>query len=141
MNVDKEMMDSLKKGRSILLKKVEVEKEKNRLVELDIEEERRIKAQYMVQLEEERSARKAAESDMRDYQKRAESLKGRIMALQFEIEIREEELRELRSHYFEMEEALTKVKQERQECQDYMNSFAVKINSKIAELDIEREEL
>jgi chromosome segregation ATPase len=95
----------------------------------------------MVQLEEERSARKAAESDMRDYQKRAESSKGRIMALQFEIEIREEELRELRSHYFEMEEALTKVKQERQECQDYMNSFAVKINSKIAELDIEREEL
>jgi hypothetical protein len=67
MNVDKEMMDSLKKGRSILTKKVEVEKEKNRLVQLDIEEERRIRAQYMVQLEEERSARKAAESDMRDY--------------------------------------------------------------------------
>jgi len=67
MNVDKEMMDSLKKGRSILIKKVEVEKEKNRLVQLDIEEERRIRAQYMVQLEEERSARKAAESDMRDY--------------------------------------------------------------------------
>jgi hypothetical protein len=61
------MMDSLKKGRSILIKKVEVEKEKNRLVQLDIEEERRIRAQYMVQLEEERSARKAAESDMRDY--------------------------------------------------------------------------
>ena len=67
MNVDKEMMDSLKKGRSILIKKVEVEKEKNWLVQLDIEEERRIRAQYMVQLEEERSARKAAESDMRDY--------------------------------------------------------------------------
>jgi hypothetical protein len=67
MNVDKEMMDSLKKGRSILIKKVEVEKEKNRLVQLDKEEERRIRAQYMVQLEEERSARKAAESDMRDY--------------------------------------------------------------------------
>jgi len=30
MNVDKEMMDSLKKGRSNLTKKVEVEKEKNR---------------------------------------------------------------------------------------------------------------
>ena len=63
------------------------------------------------------------------------------MALQSEIEIREEELRELRSHYFEMEEELSKIKQERQECQDYMNSFAVQINSKIAELDIEREEL
>jgi len=67
MNVDKEMMDSLKKGRSILIKKVEVEKEKNWLVQLDIEDERRIRAQHMVQLEEERSARKAAESDMRDY--------------------------------------------------------------------------
>ena len=67
MNVDKKMMDSLKKGRGILIKKVEVEKEKNRVVQLDIEEERRIRAQYMVQLEEERSARKAAESDMRDY--------------------------------------------------------------------------
>ena len=75
-----------------------------------------IKAQYMVYLEEERSARKAAKSDMRDYQKRAESLKGRIMALQSEIEIQEEELRELRSHYFEMEKELSKVKQERQEC-------------------------
>jgi hypothetical protein len=30
MNVDKEMMDSLKKGRSNLTKKVEVEKKKNR---------------------------------------------------------------------------------------------------------------
>jgi chromosome segregation ATPase len=141
MNVDKEVMDSLKKGKSILLKKVEVEKEKNRLAQLDIEEERRIRAQYMVQLEEERSARKAAEADMRDYQKRAESSKGRMMALQFEIEIREKELRELRSHYFEMEEELSKAKQEHQECQDYMDNFAVQINSKIAELDIEKEEL
>ena len=73
MNVDKEVMDSLKKGRSVLLKKVEVEKKKNQLAQLDIEEERRIRAQYMVQLQEERSARKAAGSDMRDYQKRAES--------------------------------------------------------------------
>jgi len=141
MNVDKEVMDSWKKGKSILLRKVEVEKEKNRLAQLDIEEERRIRAQYMVQFEEERSARKAAESDMRDYQKRAESSKRRMMVLQSEIEIREEELRELRSHYFEMEEELSKAKQERQECQDYMDSFAVQINSKIAELDIEKEEL
>jgi predicted nucleic acid-binding Zn-ribbon protein len=95
----------------------------------------------MVQLEEERSARKVAESDMRDYQKRVESSKGRIRALQSEIEIQEEELRELRSHYFEMEEELSKIKQEHQECYDYMNIFAVQINSKIAELDIEREEL
>jgi chromosome segregation ATPase len=73
--------------------------------------------------------------------KRAKSSKGRIVALQSELEIREEELRELRSHYFEMEEELSKIKQERQECQDYMDNFAVQINSKIVELDIEREEL
>jgi len=78
MNVDKEVMDSLKKGMSILLKKVEVEKEKNWLAQLDIKEERRIRAQYMVQLEEERSAIKAAESDMRDYQKRAEFSKSSL---------------------------------------------------------------
>ncbi|XP_034891247.1 uncharacterized protein [Populus alba] len=134
VNVNKEMMDSLKKGKNLLLKKVEVEKEKNRLTKLDIEEERKIRAQYMVQLEEERSARRAAESDMRDYQKRAESSKGRMIALKSKIEVREEELTELRSHYFEMEEEMSKAKQERQD-------FAVQINSKIAELDIEKEEL
>lgn len=128
----------MKKGRNLLLKKVEVEKEKNRLANLDIEEERKVRAQYMLQLEKERSARRAAESDMRDYQKRAESSKGRMMALQSEIEMREDELR---SHYFEMEEELSKAKQERRECQDYMYNFAVQINSKIAELDIKKEEL
>jgi len=50
-------------------------------------------------------------------------------------------LREFRSHYFEMEEGLNKIKQERQECQDYIDSFAVQINSKIVKLDIGREEL
>jgi cell division protein FtsB len=59
---------------------------------------------------------------MRDYQKRAESSKGRIMVLQSELEIQEEELRELRSHYFEMEEELNNIKQEHQ---DYIDSFAV----------------
>ena len=60
MNADKETTDSLKKERSRLTKKLEDEKEKNQLAEIDIKEERRIRAQYMVQLEEERSARKAA---------------------------------------------------------------------------------
>ena len=65
MNVDKETTNSLKKERNKLTKKLEDEKEKNQLAEIDIEEERRIMTQYMVQLEEERSARKAAQSDMR----------------------------------------------------------------------------
>jgi len=88
MNADKEMMDSLKKEMTSLTKEEEVEKEKNRLAQIDIEEERRIRAQYMVQFEEERNARKSTTSDMRDYQKRAESSKGRIMALQSKLEIR-----------------------------------------------------
>jgi DNA repair ATPase RecN len=40
-----------------------------------------------------------------------------------------------------MEEKLNKIKQERQECQDYIDNFSVQINSKIVELDIKREEL
>jgi hypothetical protein len=48
MNADKEMMDSLKKEKSSLIKKLEVEKEKNQLAQIDMEEERRISAQYMV---------------------------------------------------------------------------------------------
>jgi len=47
----------------------------------------------------------------------------------------------LRSHYFEMDEGFNEIKQERKECQDYIDSFAVQINSKIAKLDIEREKL
>ena len=58
MNDDKETTDSLKKERSGHTKKLEDEKEKNRLAEIDIEKERKIRAQYIVQLEEERSARK-----------------------------------------------------------------------------------
>jgi len=73
INADKEMLDSLKRERSSFLRKMETKKEKNRQANLDIEEERRTYAQYMVQLEEERSIRKAAEDDMRDYQK-----KGRV---------------------------------------------------------------
>jgi chromosome segregation ATPase len=73
INADKEMLDSLKRERSSFLRKMETKKEKNRQANLDIEEERRTYAQYMVQLEEERSIRKAAKADMRDYQK-----KGRV---------------------------------------------------------------
>jgi hypothetical protein len=51
---------------------------------------------------------------MKDYQKRAKFSKGQIMVLQSKLKIREEELKELRSHYFEREElqrAMVKVAQ------------------------------
>jgi UDP-N-acetylglucosamine transferase subunit ALG13 len=40
-----------------------------------------------------------------------------------------------------MEEDLIRIKQERKKYQDYVDNFEVQINSKIVELDIEREEL
>ena len=82
--------------------------------------------------------RKAVKVDMRDYQKRPEYSKEQIMILQSELEIQEERLR---SHYGAIEEELNELKQERQKCQEYIESFTVQMNSKIAELDIEREEL
>ena len=48
INTDKETLDSLKKERSSYIRKIEIEKEKNRQVHPDIEEERRARAQYMV---------------------------------------------------------------------------------------------
>jgi chromosome segregation ATPase len=60
------------------------------------------------------------------------------MILQSELEIQEEGLR---SHYGVIEEKLNELKQERQECQEYIDSFAVQMNSKITELNIKREEL
>jgi hypothetical protein len=81
MNVDREMMDSLKKERGKSYEEVRSWEGEESTSHIDIEEERRIWSQYMIESGEERSARKAAESDMRDYQKRAESSKGRIMTL------------------------------------------------------------
>jgi putative cell wall-binding protein len=48
INVHKEILDSLKRERSIFIRKMETEKEKNQPAHLDIEEERRTCAQYMV---------------------------------------------------------------------------------------------
>jgi predicted nucleic acid-binding Zn-ribbon protein len=106
-----------------------------------MEEKRRIRSQYATQYEKEMSARKAAEFDMRDYQKRTQSSKGQILILQFKLEIQEEKIKELRSHYFAMEKNLIRTKQERQGCQDYIDSFKAQINSKIVDLDIEIKEL
>jgi predicted phage tail protein len=67
ININKEIIDSLKKEIDNFRKKLKVEKENNRLDGIDIEEEKRIQSQYITQYEEERSTKKAVESDMRDY--------------------------------------------------------------------------
>jgi predicted phage tail protein len=76
ININKEIIDSLKKERDNFRKKLKVKKENNRLDGIDIEEEKRIQSQYITQYKEERSNRKAVESDMKDYQKIPESSKG-----------------------------------------------------------------
>jgi hypothetical protein len=47
---------------------LEVEKEKNKLVNLSIKEETRLRAQYLAQANDEREVQKIVESYMRDYQ-------------------------------------------------------------------------
>jgi 3-dehydroquinate synthetase len=56
---DKEIIDYLKKEKDNLRKKLDNEKKKNWLVEIDIEKGKRIQAQYIAQSREERSAKKA----------------------------------------------------------------------------------
>jgi hypothetical protein len=67
-SADKKLIASLKKKRDNVKKRFRVQKEKNRLVNLNIEEERRLRTPYMAQADDEREVRKAVESNMRDYQ-------------------------------------------------------------------------
>lgn len=57
------------------------------------------------------------------------------------MEIQEEELIELKGQCLKIEKELSRFKRELHECQDYIDSFKVQINSKIVELNIEKEEL
>jgi hypothetical protein len=76
-----------------------------------MEKEISIWSQYAAQSEQERSVRKTVEFDMRYYQKRAEFSKGQIMLLQFELEIQEDKLKKLKSHYLMTGEELIRNKQ------------------------------
>jgi hypothetical protein len=67
---------------------------------------------------------------MKDYQKRAKFSKGQIMVLQSKLKIREEELKELRSHYFEIEKKLIRTKQKHQGCEDYIDRLRFKLTLK-----------
>jgi predicted phage tail protein len=48
ININKEIIDSLKKERDNFRKKLKVKKENNRLDGIDIEEEKRIQSQYII---------------------------------------------------------------------------------------------
>jgi hypothetical protein len=73
---DKVTIASLKKERDQYKLKWEAEKEKNRLVDLTIEEERSLRTRYQVQANDEREARRIAESDMKEYLDRINGMRN-----------------------------------------------------------------
>jgi chromosome segregation ATPase len=126
-SADKETIASLKKEMDQYKLKWEAEKEKNRLAELTIEEERSLRTRYQVQADNEREARRIAESDMKEYLDRINGMRNRVSVIQAELESREEEAKKMQEQF--------------EEWQDYISSLDVQLNTKVAELDIEKEEL
>jgi chromosome segregation ATPase len=126
-SADKETIASLKKEMDQYKLKWEAEKEKNRLAELTIEEERSLRTRYQVQADNEREARRIAESDMKEYLDKINGMRNRVSVIQAELESREEEAKKMQEQF--------------EEWQDYISSLDVQLNTKVAELDIEKEEL
>ena len=126
-SADKETIASLKKEMDQYKLKWEAEKEKNRLAELTIEEERSLRTRYQVQADDEREAKRIAESDMKEYLDRINGMRNRVSVIQAELESREEEAKKMQERF--------------EEWQDYISSLDVQLNTKVVELDIEKEEL
>jgi hypothetical protein len=61
--------------------KLKAKKDKNRLVNLTIKEEKSLKAQYEVQIDDEKKVRKEVVSDMREYLSKATALRGRVSTI------------------------------------------------------------
>jgi hypothetical protein len=77
----KESITALKKEKDHNIMKLEAEKEKNILANLTIEEERSLGAQYKIQVDDEREARKAVESDMGEHLSKANSLRDQVSTI------------------------------------------------------------
>jgi hypothetical protein len=73
---DKETIASLKKERDQYKLKWESEKEKNRLADLTIKEERSLRTRYQVQVDDEREAKRIAELDMKEYLDRINGMRN-----------------------------------------------------------------
>jgi hypothetical protein len=126
-SADKETIAFLKKERDQYKLKWEAEKEKNRLADLAIEEEKRVRTRYQMQAEDEREARRVAEIEVKGYLDKINGMRNRVSVIQAELESREEEAKEMQEQF--------------EEWQDYIISFDAQLNTKVAELDIEKEEL
>jgi len=126
-SANKETIASLKKEKDQYQLKWEAEKKKNRLADLTIEEERSLRTRYRIQAEDEREARRIAESGMKEYLDKINGMRNRVSDIQAELESREEEARKMQEQF--------------EEWQDYISSLDVQLNTKTTELDIEKEEL
>ena len=126
-SADKETIASLKKERDQYKLKWEAEKEKSRITDLAIEEEKRLRTRYQMQAEDEREARRLAESDMKEYLDKMNAMRNRVSLIQAELESREEEAKKMQEQF--------------EEWQGHISNLDVQLNTKVAELDIEKEEL
>lgn len=117
----------LRKKRDHNQKRLEVEREKNRLANLTIEEGKSLRAQYKVQANNKREARKADESDMGEYQNKANALRDQVSTIQSKLEFHEEKVKKMKKQF--------------EEWPKYIDSFDVQLNIKIVELDIKKKEL
>lgn len=75
INTNKKMIVSLKKKRDNIRKKLNAENEKKWLDWINIEEEKRVRSQY-IRVEEEKSARKATKYGTKDYIKKGLNILG-----------------------------------------------------------------
>jgi chromosome segregation ATPase len=104
-SANKETIASLKKERDQYKLKWEAEKKKNRLADLTVEEEKSLKTRYQVQAEDEREARRIAESDMKEYLDKINGMRNRVSEIQAELESREEEAKKMQEQFEEWQDS------------------------------------
>jgi len=84
-HADKGLITSLKKKRDLNRIRLETKK-KNRLTTFNIKEERSLRAQYKAQDNDEKDARRAFESNIREYQNRKNALRDKVSIVQSKLE-------------------------------------------------------
>lgn len=104
---DKESITSLKKEKNHYKLKWKAEKENIRLIDLIIEEERSLRARYQVQANNEKEARKAVESDIKEYINRANTLRDQVSIIQSQLESWEEEVNKIQEQFKEWQDHIS----------------------------------
>lgn len=104
---DKKSITSLKKEKNHYKLKWKAEKENIRLIDLIIEEERSLRARYQVQANNEKEARKAVESDIKEYINRANTLRDQVSIIQSQLESWEEEVNKIQEQFKEWQDHIS----------------------------------